>query len=83
MKASFIVTLALAAAVTASPIASPVEQGNLEKRDTCPVGTVGYTNCARACYYRYTSPCSPPICQMIAEYIAKCNQCCIDKCNLC
>ncbi|EPS42907.1 hypothetical protein H072_3098 [Dactylellina haptotyla CBS 200.50] len=68
MKFSSVAILALAAAVTASPIVAPVENGELVKRD-CPVGTTAYTNCARACYYRYSaqSPCAPGICQLIAD----------------
>ncbi|KAF3282222.1 hypothetical protein TWF970_001636 [Orbilia oligospora] len=54
MKASFIFTLALAAAVTASPI----ERANLEKRG-CPVGTPGYSYCSQGCQSKYaiTAPC--------------------------
>ncbi|KAF3192559.1 hypothetical protein TWF788_000169 [Orbilia oligospora] len=85
MKSLLVLTLALATSVTASPVATLNENENtkLEKRG-CPVGSTAYTNCARACFYRYQSSCNTPeICRLIAEYTAKCNQCCIDICNLC
>ncbi|KAF3236495.1 hypothetical protein TWF217_001831 [Orbilia oligospora] len=80
MKACFIFTLALTAAVTASPI----ERANLEKRG-CPVGTPGYSYCSQGCQSKYsiTAPCVPATCQLLSLYLANCYQCCISTCGLC